>query len=302
MLFVSFEAAWAVYTAARPFLPPFPAPPAASQRVSGLAEVLDQGDVDLVVLDAYGVLHEGNGAFPWALDAVADLRARGLPFCVVTNDVTHPPEDVAARLAALGFPVGAEAVVSGRSLLPAALPNAGQGFAVLGSHPDAVVARCPGSRPGTDAPADLDDAAGFVLVDTNDWEDDGPARRLAESLERRPRPLVVCNPDVTCPFRGRLSLEPGFFAFPLAARLPAGYVRFVGKPWPGVYGLVRQRFPAASPARILAVGDSPHTDVLGARSQGMRALLVGDGLLRGGDALERAIEVGLAPEYEAGRI
>ncbi|GEO80101.1 HAD hydrolase-like protein [Pararhodospirillum oryzae] len=301
MRFVSFDQAWAVVRAARPLFPPPPPPPSPGpRRVAGLADLAPA--FDGIVLDAYGVLHEGNGVFPEALAAFEAVRAQGIALCVVTNDVTHPPEAVAARLAALGLPVAPDEVISGRSVLPEALApfEDGRDFAVLGHDPGAVVERLPATRVGTYETTDLDDAAGFILVDTNDWEDDTPERRLIETLRARPRPLVVCNPDITCPFRGRLSLEPGYVAFPLAAALPPGMVRFLGKPWPGVYAQVRARFPQAP--RLLAVGDSPQTDILGARGAGMAALLIENGLLRGQDSLARSAELGILPDFVAATV
>lgn len=90
--------------------------------------------------------------------------------------------------------------------------------------------------------------------------------------------MVVCNPDVACPYGDRISAEPGFYAHMLAARGLAD-VTFLGKPFRGVYDLVGQRFPNVARERMLMVGDSPHTDVLGARGAGMNVLLVECGFL-----------------------
>lgn len=298
MLFLTFDDAWRVYIEAAPRLPAAP-PPVRPARVSGLVEAVERGGHRLVVFDAYGVLHTGDEGIPQALAAFAEVRRRGVPVCVVTNDVTHEPEQVAAGLARRGFDFAAEEVVSGRSLLPGILESfgGGQGFGVVASHPEDIVARFPGLRNLPDDAAAYDDAEGFLFVDTNFWTDAHPAL-LEDSLHRRPRPLIVCNPDVGCPFRGGISAEPGYYAHRIAARSGVEPV-FLGKPFPAVYQRVLDRFPDIPPSAMLMVGDSPHTDVLGARGVGMDCLLVECGFLAGRDALAAFAESGLWPDYLA---
>jgi HAD superfamily hydrolase (TIGR01450 family) len=267
--------------------------------VSGVLEVAE--DFDLIVLDAYGVLHEGAGAHDFALKAFSALREQGKKVCVLTNSVTHAPEEVAKRLTGMGFPVGEREVISGRSVLPWFLRfhKGGQGYAVLGYHPDVVAEAFPGTRAGAFDRADLDAATGFILVDTNMWVDGTPEELLFQSLTANPRPVIVCNPDVTCPYQGALSYEPGFFAFRLAEALPELDITFLGKPYPAIYDLVTKRFKGIPRDRILAVGDSPHTDVLGARGAGMKALLVESGLLRTQDTAQRLAECAIEPDFIA---
>lgn len=299
MLFLSFNDVWRTYLEAAPRLPPAP-PPVTPRRVAGLAEALEAGGHQLVAFDAYGVLHVGDGPLPGALEAFAEVRRRGLALCVITNDVTHDPAEVTAGLNRRGFDLRADEVISGRSLLPdivAAQQGGGQGWGVIASHPEAVTDRIPALRAVAGDFSDLDSFDGLVFVDTNFWDDRHPALFDA-SLLRRPRPMVVCNPDVGCPFRGRISAEPGFFAHRIAARAGIDPV-FLGKPFPAVYRRVLDRFPHIPPSAMLMVGDSPHTDVLGARGVGMGCLLVECGFLSGGYILNLCAESSLWPDYIA---
>lgn len=297
MLSVTFEDAWRVYLAARPRLPAFP-PPVEPRRVGGLLDVVD--GFDLVVFDAYGVLHLGAEALPEGLAAFRALREMGKRLCVVTNDVTHGPEGVAQGLDARGYDVTPEEIISGRSLLPEVMAQRAPGpWGVVASHADDIAARFADCRPlGSEATAaDYAAVDGFLFVDNNFW-DDAHAALLAEALAARPRPMIVCNPDVACPYKGRISLEPGHPAHELAER-GLTEVTFLGKPFRAVYDLVGQRFPDVARDRMLMVGDSPHTDVLGARGAGMKVLLVECGFLAGQDTLARCREAGLLPDYVA---
>jgi ribonucleotide monophosphatase NagD (HAD superfamily) len=48
---------------------------------------------------------------------------------------------------------------------------------------------------------------------------------------------------------------------------------------------------------MLMVGDSPHTDILGARGVGMRCLLIEGGFLRQRDSAECFVQAGLWPDF-----
>lgn len=299
MLFLDFETVWQAYLAAAPRLPTLPRA-VTPRRVAGLVEALDIGDHRLVVFDAYGVLHVGDGALAGALGAFDAVRRRGVPLCVVTNDVTHEADQVAAGLNRRGFDLRPDEVISGRSLLPGVLATHGQGrgWGVIASHPGAVIDRFPGLVPLTpDDPAAHDEVDGFLFVDTNAWDAADPSL-LEHSIAARPRPMIVCNPDIGCPFRGRISAEPGYYAHGIAARTGISPV-FLGKPFPAVYQKVCERFPNIPPDAMLMVGDSPHTDVLGARGMGMECLLVESGFLAGQDTLALCAQSGLWPDYVA---
>jgi phospholysine phosphohistidine inorganic pyrophosphate phosphatase len=61
-------------------------------------------DVEAVLLDLDGTLYVGDAPIPGAVDAVRALAARGIPRRYLTNTTRIARRDVAARLAALGFP------------------------------------------------------------------------------------------------------------------------------------------------------------------------------------------------------
>jgi ribonucleotide monophosphatase NagD (HAD superfamily) len=73
----------------------------------------------------------------------------------------------------------------------------------------------------------------------------------------------------------------------------------MGKPFPAIYHKVLERFASIQPDRMLMVGDSPHTDILGARGVGMRCLLIEGGFLRSQNSLQRFAEAGLWPDFVA---
>ena len=60
-------------------------------------------EVDAVLLDIDGVLVTSWVALPGSIEAVAALRAAGVPFRLLTNTTTHTRAGLAATLREAGF-------------------------------------------------------------------------------------------------------------------------------------------------------------------------------------------------------
>ncbi|MEQ8252937.1 MAG: HAD hydrolase-like protein [Oceanibaculum nanhaiense] len=293
---LGFDDAWSSYRRWEHRLPAKPVP-VEPQRIAGIAEVLDQ--VDIVVLDAYGVLNLGSSVIPQGLAAVKAIRAAGKHLCVVTNDGSQGTAAIAAKHRGRGYDFRDDEVIAGASLVGEAVASFPEvrnwGIIAQDPRPEAAIT-------GGMVTLDLDRAAyesvdGIVFMATEIWDEDRQAL-LSDALTVRPRPFIVANPDVVAPHVGGFSAEPGYFAHRIADRSGISPT-FLGKPFGGVYRLVRERFPEVDPSRILAVGDTPHTDVIGARAHGMRALLVESGFLAGRDSLAFSRECGILPDLIA---
>jgi len=293
MLPIDFDTAWRTYRAAETYLPA-KAPAVEPRQVAGLREVA--GDFDLIVLDAYGVLHDGGDGFPFARAAVAELQAAGKQVCVLTNDASGNKEAVAARSAQRGYRFATDAIIAGTDLLPDHLERFA-GWGVVASWPRPYPERLD-ALPRLDTErANYDRVDGILYLDSDTWSETAQAAMTA-SLIAMPRPVLVANPDVACPQGGGMTAEPGFFLH-WAAQAAGLVPEFIGKPHGGVYDLVKRRFPNVAPNRMLAVGDTPHTDILGARAAGMRAMLVQTGFTRGRDAGVLAADSGIWPDFVA---
>lgn len=293
---LGFDDAWSSYRRWEHRLPAKPAP-VESRRIAGIAEVLDA--VDVVVLDAYGVLNLGSDVIPQGLAAVQAIRAAGKRLCVVTNDGSQGTAAIAAKHRGRGYDFRDEEVIAGASLVGEAVRSfpdvRNWGIISLEPRPEAAIT---GAMVALNSdPAAYESVDGIVFMATESWDEDRQAV-LSDALTRRPCPFIVANPDVVAPHVGGFSAEPGYFAHRIADSAGLSPV-FLGKPFPGVYRLVRERFPEVDPSRILAVGDTPHTDVIGARSHGMRALLVESGFLAGKDSLAYCRECGILPDFIA---
>jgi glycerol 3-phosphatase-2 len=181
-----------------------------------------------------------------------------------------------ARYATLGFDFAETEVVTSRDVLLEHLKREPQRRWGLMLNPDvdlgeftdldAVVL--------TDAPEVYDQVDGFLLIGADGWTE----RRqnlLEAALIRTPRPVFVGNPDLVAPRESGLSLEPGWFALVMAS-----------------FGEL------ISPKRVLMVGDTLHTDILGGHQSGFAtALVTAHGSLVGLD-VENAVETSrITPDF-----
>lgn len=267
-------------------------------RAADLGEIA--GNYDVFVFDAFGVLNVGDRPIPGARARVDALRAAGKAVFVLTNAASFTPKATLAKFAALGFDFRSEEIVSSREgarLAFAAAQNKANWGVITTAEDDCADFDRPMRGLLDEAVPDFDAVDGIVFLSTARWTE-ALQQALEASMLRRPRPLIVGNPDAVAPREGGLSLEPGFFGHRIAA-LAGVPVAFHGKPFPSVYELVERAMPAGvAPGRVLMLGDTLHTDVLGAAARGWGAALVSDhGLFRGLDAAHYIGESGIVPDW-----
>ena len=85
---------------------------------------------------------------------------------------------------------------------------------------------------GDDAPV-YARVTGFAFLSCNNWTE---ARQglLTACLAHKPRPLVVCNPDIASPEGDMLDAEPGYFAHRVADETAVVPI-LCGKPEAAIY-------------------------------------------------------------------
>ncbi|HZG91043.1 MAG TPA: HAD-IIA family hydrolase [Pseudonocardia sp.] len=227
--------------------------------------MLDRFDVLLADLD--GTLYRGPVVVPGAVEAVQLAAGRGVRTAYVTNNASRSPDDVAASLAAMGFPAAPDDVVT--SSQAAARLLAGQlppGAPVLVVGTDALAAEVTAVGLGTTR-----EAAGAVAVVQGHSPDTG-WRILAEATValRAGAVWVACNLDPTLPTeRGPL---PGNGSMVAVLRIASGREpQVAGKPGPALLEVAARQTGARSP---LMIGDRLDTDIEGGRAAGMASLLV----------------------------
>nr|WP_085852756.1 HAD-IIA family hydrolase [Palleronia marisminoris] len=254
---------------------------------------------DLILFDAYGVLNVGETAIPGAAARVAALRASGKLVAVVSNSAGYSKDHMMSRWRRLGFDFAPDEVITSRDALIWQLASEPPRAWAVMLNPEIDAGEIASFDPIylQDDPADYDRADGFLLIGADGWTD---ARQslLETALRRHPRPVLVGNPDLVAPREGGLTREPGWFAHRLSDATGVT-PRFLGKPFPEIFDLaVRRRAPEIDPRRVLMVGDTLHTDILGGAQAGFAtALVTGHGALMGLDVTTSIAAAAIAPDF-----
>lgn len=288
---VDTETAFSRYEAIRPRLPQtsFPTAP----RIMGtLAEASEP--FDALVLDAFGVLNVGDSPIPGAVARMAELRARGIALCVLTNAASYTRAKALDKYRRLGFDFAPEEIVSSRDVAAAHLESIAPGilWGAIAAEGDSFADIGAAVADLLKDPALWQRAEGFLFLSSARWT---PTlqERLVAALRRTPRPVVIANPDLVAPREDGLSIEPGFWGHDLQDRIGQA-PHFFGKPYAEAFDAARQRLGACSPAMV---GDTLHTDVLGGGAAGMGTILVTDhGLFAGLGATRFIRRSGIVPD------
>ncbi|MBA5778272.1 HAD hydrolase-like protein [Stappia sp. F7233] len=291
------EDAFRFYESVRSRLPSA-AHPQTFSHAADLGEIAENYDV--FVFDAFGVLNVGDTPIAGARARLDALRAAGKTVFVLTNAASLGRQATLAKFARLGFDFAEREIVSSREgarLAFAAVPDKANWGVITTAEDECADFDAPLRGLLDEAKPDFDAVEGIVFLSTARWTED-LQQALEASMLRRPRPLIVGNPDAVAPRESGLSLEPGFFGHRVADRAGAP-VAFHGKPFPSVYDLVERALPGGTPAgRVLMLGDTLHTDVLGAAARGWATALVSDhGLFRGLDVERFIEESGIVPDW-----
>jgi ribonucleotide monophosphatase NagD (HAD superfamily) len=208
-----------------------------------ISELLDRHGGFL--LDAFGVLIDGSGVLPGAVELIRELDRRGLPFAIVSNDASRSGLTYERKFAGLGMAVPADRFVTSGTLLPDFFRERGLEGArtcVLGTEDSREFVRAGGGVP-------VEVAAGMEIDAVAVCDDDGTpflegieraASAVVRAVHAGRRPVLVApNPDLIYPKSdGELGLTAGAMAvmieLAVGRKLPHAGLAFdrLGKPAP----------------------------------------------------------------------
>ncbi len=237
---------------------------------------------DALILDLWGVLHDGVRPYPWVIPCLEKLRAAGKRTCALSN-APRRVDRIAAYLAEIGLPPELLGAIysSGEATYEALRENRGDPplgggrCFFIGAAADAALASVDGVRLVRN-PAEAD----FVLCTGIEAVDDRLEnyQGILRACLRHALPLICANPDLEVMHGDRIKMCAGTLAAFYEGE--GGRVVYYGKPFRQVYERCLEIL-AAPRERVLAVGDSFLTDVSGADVAGLDCLFIAAGIEAG---------------------
>jgi len=221
-----------------------------------------------ILCDLDGCLISDNQVLP---GAAAFARTCGPRLFVVSNNSTDTPDSLAARLAGIGLPIGADRLIlAGVEALDwIARHRPGRRVQIFGS----AVLKAEAARRGLNC---VDRAPDIVLL-TRDTSFSYPLLQRIVAALRTGADLLVSNADGSHPGRdGTPVPETGALLSAVLACLPEQPYTIVGKPEALLFETALDRAGVPASAAVF-VGDNPETDGKGAAAAGLDFILV-DGI------------------------
>ncbi len=239
------------------------------EHAAGTGRLVARAAVVLADLD--GCLASGNIPLP---GAVALAEWLGPRLWLVSNNSTEVATELSAVLAKGGLRIPPARIVLAGEAAVAAIAHDHPGASLLLAGSTAL------RRAASDAGLRVLDWRGnrtpdVVLLARDRNFSYGRLQRIAVAL-RNGATLVATNPDLTHPGpNGRPIPETGALLAAVMATAPSHPVRIVGKPQPELFHAALTRAGVTDPARAVMIGDNPATDIAGARTAGIPAILLG---------------------------
>ena len=242
---------------------------------------------DALLLDQFGVIHDGKAAYPGAVAAVDYLLDQGVKVGVLSNSA-QPKAPTVKRLLGMGFDTDRMAgictsgMVTHEGLAGNAFPSVvagGRSCVVLArGGDDAAFLELSQCTAAPVANADFILARGVFGIYDGDYDMGGDVfARFREVLAVgavRGLPMLCCNPDLVRP-DGSSTPMPGVFAAEYEAL--GGAVVYVGKPYAAVYAHLLETMGAQG-LKVCGVGDSMLHDIKGAKAAGVDGCFMAGGI------------------------
>ncbi|MDR0931990.1 MAG: HAD-IIA family hydrolase [Victivallales bacterium] len=236
---------------------------------------------DALLFDIDGTVILGKHALPGVAEFLAMLRRSNTPFWFLTNDGNHTRKEKCRFLSRAGIKAGENEIISCLSVLPDLVKRndwCNELFFQVGFL---------GDTQNIQLTTDLDrlgECYGVLMGEgTYDWRTTWEA--LTSYFRRYPdRPFIVPNPDTCWPSAstGGIGIGAGGQARCLQLLLKEMGVNitpvYLGKPYEEIYNYAVRQLGEIERKRILCVGDSLSSDILGANNAGMFSALVLTGI------------------------
>lgn len=250
-------------------------------KISSFEKVIQQ--YDAIFFDAFGVLKNYNGLIEGVAETIYKLHNNQKQFFILTNDSSRSPFELAKRYQQQGVDLITEENMISSGMLAREylqLKIKKGTIAYLGTKNSAHYVENLGLPTLTISevqPENFSDISALVLLDEEgfNWESD--LSKSINLLRHKNIPVVVANTDRTYPVNNnQINIAIGGIANMLEDIVGKRFIRF-GKPDVPLFIYAYEKLSAIKSIpkdKILMVGDTLHTDILGGNKFGIHTALV----------------------------
>lgn len=235
--------------------------------IQGIGDIAD--DYDAFLLDIWGVLHDGITPFPGTIDCLKRLKDSGKKTCLVSNTPDNSA-GIIEKLNRMGIT---------RDLYDDIITAGDSAYEDIKTHYQGQSCWYAGDKHFSDLTAGLDlnmvdhpAQADFMINDLyalSDQELETVKPLLQEAADKGL--VMICgNPDLVVNVGTELNECPGTYA--LIYEEMGGHVVYHGKPHRPIYETAWEKLGRPDKTRMIAVGDSLHTDIQGANGFDVRSV------------------------------
>jgi HAD superfamily hydrolase (TIGR01459 family) len=233
-------------------------------------------DYDLFLFDLWGVIIEGGETYPGVVTAINNIikkkdviflsNAPRPDFIVARNLKNWGILDVTPEMVITSGDVARQLITDYRKAPHEQLPKI---FHLGADRNSDILIEIEHIET-----SDINEADILLLsIFRDENEDIHEFDKFLKKAAKIPNLLTICsNPDTTIPRNGIVRYCPGHFAEIIEQH--GGKVIYSGKPETPIYDLVFQRKSELAKDRILMIGDTFETDILGANRSGIHSALV----------------------------
>ena len=245
-----------------------------------MAQIIDNistiaSNYDVIVLDQYGVLHDGKDPYANAIECLNNLTKNGTRLAVLSNSGKRSDTNT-ARIVSMGFaPSLFEFVMTSGEAMWQDILNGTiveQHFFSIESNSGDAINWAKGLNIKFENSVKTAEAILLMGI-----PDDHSTLQLQDILDQaftKNLPIYCSNPDLFSPRAGgQIVVSPGTLAHSYRKR--GGKVIFYGKPHKPIFDGLKKELNAN---RLLMVGDSLDHDIVGGHTAGWDTLLIQSGI------------------------
>lgn len=273
-------------------------------KISSFKSVIEH--YDTILLDSYGVLKNYNGVIDGVQESLIHIRSLKKRYRILTNDASSSPQRLSEKFAKAGITIRPHRIISSGLMAQRFLSSKKINGKVLylGTELSAEFIIKTGHQKISVhelTKEDFPEVGCVIFLDDEGYDWNTAINKIVNLLRFKSIPVIVANSDLIYPVsKNDVSIATGAIAQLVASIVGTDFI-FYGKPdvqmFLHAYESLKLDDPNLDKSKILMVGDTLHTDILGGTKFGIDTALVLTGNTSRENTEWMIRSTGVSPDY-----